>query len=101
MAGRRRVKALDLEERREAEAEIAAAYEGEPVAEPLAAAEDKPFSSLVPAIIGSAMLMQTMSATVLANALPSMAVNLHEDPVRLNTTITVYLLARWPSSCRW
>jgi EmrB/QacA subfamily drug resistance transporter len=87
----------ELEARREAEAELAAALEGEPIAEPLAAAppepEFKPFSSLVPAIIGAAMLMQTLSATVIANALPSMAVTLHEDPVRLNTTISVYLLA--------
>jgi EmrB/QacA subfamily drug resistance transporter len=88
----------DLEERREAEAELAAALEGEPIAEPLAAAaaqppEVKPFSSLVPAIIGAAMLMQTLSATVIANALPPMAVTLHEDPVRLNTLISVYLLA--------
>jgi EmrB/QacA subfamily drug resistance transporter len=53
----------------------------------------KPFSSLVPAIIGSAMLMQTLNATVLANALPTMAHSLREDPVHLNTAITVYLLA--------
>jgi EmrB/QacA subfamily drug resistance transporter len=83
----------DLEIAREAEAEAAAALEGEPVAASLAAAGDKPFSSLVPAIIGAAMLMQTLSATVIANALPAMAVTLREDPVRLNTTITVYLLA--------
>jgi EmrB/QacA subfamily drug resistance transporter len=85
----------DLEELREAEAEVAAALEGEPIAEPLAAVEPevKQFSSLVPAIIGAAMLMQTLSATVIANALPAMAVTLHEDPVRLNTTISVYLLA--------
>jgi EmrB/QacA subfamily drug resistance transporter len=93
------LRAAELEERREAEAEVAAALEGEPIAEPLAAKpplatpEDKPFSSLVPAIIGAAMLMQTLSATVIANALPAMAVTLHEDPVRLNTTISVYLLA--------
>jgi EmrB/QacA subfamily drug resistance transporter len=55
--------------------------------------EDKPFSSLVPAIIGAALMMQTLNATVLANALPTMARSLHEDPVRLNTAITVYLLA--------
>jgi EmrB/QacA subfamily drug resistance transporter len=88
----------DLERRRQAEAEVAAALEGEPVAEPLAAVsspepEYKPFSSLVPAIIGASMLMQTLSATVIANALPPMAVSLHEDPVRLNTLISVYLLA--------
>jgi EmrB/QacA subfamily drug resistance transporter len=82
-----------LEESRESEAEVAAALEGEPLVEPAASEEDKPFSSLVPAIIGAAMLMQTLSATVIANALPSMAVTLREDPVRLNTAISVYLLA--------
>ena len=97
------LKADELEERREAEAEITAGLEGEPIAEPLADAsapeppgaepEFKPFSSLVPAIIGAAMLMQTLSATVIANALPPMAASLHEDPVRLNTLISVYLLA--------
>jgi EmrB/QacA subfamily drug resistance transporter len=83
----------DLDRRREAEAEILAGLEGEPVAPALAEDEVKPFSSLVPAIIGAANLMQTLSATVIANALPAMALTLHEDPVRLNTTITVYLLA--------
>jgi EmrB/QacA subfamily drug resistance transporter len=85
----------DLEARREAEAELAASLEGEPSAEPLALdePEDKPFSSLVPAIIGAANLMMTLSATVIANALPSMAITLHQSPISLNTTITVYLLA--------
>jgi EmrB/QacA subfamily drug resistance transporter len=53
----------------------------------------EPFSSLVPAIIGAALMMQTLNATVLANALPTMARSLGEDPVHLNTAITVYLLA--------
>ncbi len=53
----------------------------------------QPFSSLVPAIIGAALMMQTLNATVLANALPTMARSLREDPVHLNTAITVYLLA--------
>jgi EmrB/QacA subfamily drug resistance transporter len=65
----------------------------EPVSAAPPEAEFKPFSSLVPAIIGAALLMQTLNATVLANALPTMARSLHEDPVRLNTAITVYLLA--------
>ena len=56
-------------------------------------APDKPFSSLVPAIIGAALMMQTLNATVMANALPTMARSLHEDPVHLNTAISVYLLA--------
>ena len=48
---------------------------------------------IVPAIIGSALLMQTLEATVIANALPSMARALHEDPLRLNMAITMFLLA--------
>ena len=48
---------------------------------------------LVPAIIGSALLMQTLNATVISNALPTMARALHEDPLRLNLAITMYLLA--------
>jgi EmrB/QacA subfamily drug resistance transporter len=85
----------ELEAQREAEAELAASLEGEPSAEPpaLAEPEDKPFSSLVPAIIGAANLMMTLSATVIANALPAMAATLHQNPVSLNTTISVYLLA--------
>ena len=57
----------------------------------LAEPEYKPFSSLVPAIIGAANLMMTLSATVIANALPAMAITLHQSPISLNTTITVYL----------
>jgi EmrB/QacA subfamily drug resistance transporter len=53
----------------------------------------EPFSSLVPAIIGGALMMQTLNATVVANALPTMARSLHEDAIRLNAAITVYLLA--------
>ena len=88
------LRAADLQEDREAEAELAASLEGEPIAEPWAEAEEaKPFSSLVPAIIGAANLMQTLSATVIANALPAMAITLRQSPVSLNTTITVYLLA--------
>jgi EmrB/QacA subfamily drug resistance transporter len=48
---------------------------------------------LVPVIIGCALLMQTLDATVIANALPSMALTLHADPLRLNLAISVYLLS--------
>jgi EmrB/QacA subfamily drug resistance transporter len=48
---------------------------------------------VIPAIIGSALLMQTMNATVIANALPTMAVALNESPLRLNLAITMFLLA--------
>ena len=58
-----------------------------------AAAAPEPFSSLVPAIIGGALMMQTLNATVISNALPTMARSLHEDPVHLNTAIAMYLLA--------
>jgi EmrB/QacA subfamily drug resistance transporter len=58
-----------------------------------AAPASERFSSLTPAIIGGALMMQTLNATVLANALPTMARSLHEDPIRLNAAITVYLLA--------
>ena len=71
------------------DAAVASPPHGGVSAEPV----DKPFSSLVPAIIGAALLMQTLNATVLSNALPTMARSLHEDPVHLNTAITVYLLA--------
>lgn len=48
---------------------------------------------MIPAIIGSALFMQTLNATVLSNALPTMARALHEDPLRLNLAITMYMLA--------
>ena len=48
---------------------------------------------IVPAIIGSAMLMQTLTATVISNALPTMARSLHEDPLSMNLAITMFLLA--------
>jgi EmrB/QacA subfamily drug resistance transporter len=48
---------------------------------------------IVPAIIGSALLMQTLEATVMSNALPTIARALHVDPLRLNMAITMFLLA--------
>lgn len=48
---------------------------------------------ITPTIIGMAMLMQSLEATVIANALPTIAHALHEDPLRLNMTITMFLLA--------
>ena len=48
---------------------------------------------VVPAIIGSAFLMQTLNATSINNALPAMARALHVEPLRLNLAITMYLLA--------
>jgi EmrB/QacA subfamily drug resistance transporter len=48
---------------------------------------------LIPAIIGSALLMQTLNATVITNALPAMAREFGVEPLRLNIAITVYLLS--------
>lgn len=48
---------------------------------------------LVPAIIGSALMMQTLNATVIANALPAMAKAFGVEPLRLNLAITVYMLS--------
>ncbi len=48
---------------------------------------------VIPAIIGMALMMQTLNATSINNALPSMARALHVEPLRLNLAITMYLLA--------
>jgi EmrB/QacA subfamily drug resistance transporter len=48
---------------------------------------------VVPAIIGSALLMQTLNATVISNALPAMARSFHVEPLRVSLAITVYLLS--------
>ena len=48
---------------------------------------------IVPAIIGSALLMQTLNATSINNALPAMAKAFGIEPLRLNLAITMYLLA--------
>lgn len=48
---------------------------------------------VIPAIIGSALMMQTLNATSINNALPAMARELHVEPLRLNVAITMYLLA--------
>ncbi|MEO6341392.1 MAG: DHA2 family efflux MFS transporter permease subunit [Caulobacteraceae bacterium] len=47
---------------------------------------------ILPLIIGSALFMQTLDATIIANALPSMAKSLGETPLTLNLAITGYLL---------
>ena len=52
-----------------------------------------PMSRFAPMIIGFALLMQTLDATVISNALPTMARSLHEDPLTLNLAITSYLLS--------
>ncbi|HLS50454.1 MAG TPA: DHA2 family efflux MFS transporter permease subunit [Burkholderiaceae bacterium] len=48
---------------------------------------------LIPFIVGCALFMQMLDATVVATALPAMAIALETTPVRMNVTITSYLLA--------
>ena len=50
-------------------------------------------SRLVPLIIGSALFIQVLDATVISTALPSMAKALGQDPLALNAAVTTYLLA--------
>jgi EmrB/QacA subfamily drug resistance transporter len=48
---------------------------------------------LLPMIIGAALFMQTLDSTAIANALPTMARSLGQNPVTLNLAITAYLLS--------
>jgi len=48
---------------------------------------------VIPAIIGMALMMQTLNATSINNALPSMARAMHVEPLQLSLAITMYLLA--------
>lgn len=48
---------------------------------------------VVPAIVGGALLMITLNTTVVYNALPAMAVALHEDLLHLNLVVTMFMLA--------
>lgn len=48
---------------------------------------------MVPFIVGCALFMQMLDATVIAIALPAMSLEFDVPPVRLNTAITAYLLA--------
>ena len=52
-----------------------------------------PSSWIIPAIIGSAMMMLTLESTIMSNAVPTIARALHEDPLRLNLAMTMFLLA--------
>src|SRR5487761_1126416 len=52
-----------------------------------------PRQMIVPLIVACALFMQNLDSTVIATALPSIAVSLHEDPLRLNLAITSYLLS--------
>ena len=48
---------------------------------------------IIPYIVGCALFMQMLDSTVVATALPMMAVSLDTDVIRMNTIITSYLLA--------
>jgi EmrB/QacA subfamily drug resistance transporter len=50
------------------------------------------FSVAIPLIVATAMFMQNIDSSLIATALPQIAVSLDEDPVRLNLAITAYLL---------
>ncbi|HEY9279108.1 MAG TPA: DHA2 family efflux MFS transporter permease subunit, partial [Eoetvoesiella sp.] len=48
---------------------------------------------MIPFIVGCALFMQMLDATVVATALPAMALSLETSPVKMNVAITSYLLA--------
>src|SRR5229473_2133599 len=48
---------------------------------------------LAPMIVGCALFMEMLDATVISTALPAMAKSLGQDPIRLNLAITSYLLS--------
>ena len=48
---------------------------------------------MIPFLVGCALFMQMLDSTIVATALPAMAVALDTDPVHLNIAITSYLLA--------
>ncbi len=48
---------------------------------------------LVPMIVACALFMENMDATVIATALPTIARDFSESPLRLNLAISAYLLS--------
>ncbi|MFY3938440.1 DHA2 family efflux MFS transporter permease subunit [Achromobacter xylosoxidans] len=70
-------------------AESAAAANPAPPSTPDAARAAR----MIPFIVGCALFMQMLDATVVATALPAMARALGSTPVRLNVAITSYLLS--------
>ncbi|WP_068824682.1 multidrug transporter subunit MdtD [Pseudomonas sp. BMS12] len=47
---------------------------------------------LLPWIVAIAFFMQTLDGTILNTALPAMASNLHEDPLRMQSVVIAYML---------
>jgi len=60
---------------------------------PSPSADPKTSARMIPFIVGCALFMQMLDATVVATALPAMAQALGTSAVRLNVAITSYLLA--------
>ena len=58
-----------------------------------ATAQSARSARMIPFIVGCALFMQMLDATVVATALPAMAQALGTSAVRLNVAITSYLLA--------
>ena len=56
------------------------------------AAHDARSLRLLPWLVAIAFFMQTLDATILNTALPSMAADLHESPLRMQSVVTAYLL---------
>lgn len=56
-------------------------------------AQEQTAIRMIPFIVGCALFMQMLDATVVATALPVMADALKTTPVKMNVTITSYLLA--------
>ena len=51
-----------------------------------------PKNILIPLIVACALFMENMDSTVLATALPAIALDLNEDPVALKLALTSYLI---------
>jgi EmrB/QacA subfamily drug resistance transporter len=51
------------------------------------------YSLAIPLLVAVAFFMQNIDSSLIATALPAMAEDLNEDPLRLNLAITTYLLA--------
>src|SRR5579872_5153281 len=50
-------------------------------------------ASLIPLIVACSLFMEQLDSTVIATALPTIARDLNQDPLRLNLAITCYLLS--------
>lgn len=52
-----------------------------------------PHANTIALLVGSALFMQMLDATIVATALPQMAVSLREDPLSMSVVLTSYLVA--------